>query len=139
MEGSRARAPSKSSSSPGSKLPSIWSTCHECPSFSREASGQPASPGHVSSTPTPPPAAPGDCLKADQVHRGSPASSELAKAWLKYTACPWEDTKLRAYQRPWENHPTSTEPAISPCLLQELEIGGLILTSKSSLSWAEVN
>lgn len=50
MEGSRACAPSKSSSSPGSKLPSAWSTCHECPSFSREASGHPASPGHVSST-----------------------------------------------------------------------------------------
>ena len=89
----------------------------------------------------PPPATSylGDCLKADQVQGSSAASSELAKAWLKYTARPWEDMKPRAYQRPWENHLTSTELVISQCLLEKLKIDGLILTSKSLLSWAEVN
>lgn len=139
MEGSRACAPSKSGCSPGSKILTAWSTCHECPSFCREAFRYSANLGHVSSSPVCLPAAPGTVLRQITFKAALLPHMSMAKVWLKYTARPWEDTKPRALQRPWENHMTSREPTISQCLLQKPKIDGLISTSKSLLSWAKVN
>lgn len=139
MEGSRACAPSKSGCSPGSKILTAWSTCHECPSFYREAFRYSANLGHVSSSPVCLPAAPGTVLRQITFKAALLPHMSMAKVWLKYTARPWEDTKPRALQRPWENHMTSREPTISQCLLQKPKIDGLISTSKSLLSWAKVN
>lgn len=50
MEGSRACAPSKFGSNPGSKILTAWSTSCECPSFFREAFRYPANLGHVSNS-----------------------------------------------------------------------------------------
>lgn len=139
MEGSRACAPSKSGSSPGSKILTAWSMCHECPSFCREAFRYPANPGHVTSSPAHLPAAPGTVLTQIRFKAALLPHLSMAKVWLKYTASPWEDTKPRALQRPWENHMTSRESMISRCLLQKPKIDGLILTSKNLISWATVN
>lgn len=139
MEGSRACTPSKSGCSPGSKILTAWSTCHECPSFCREAFRYSANLGNVSSSPVCLPAVPGTVLRQIRFKAALLPHLSMAKVWLKYTACPWEDMKPRALQRPWENHMTSREPTISQCLLQKPKIDGLISTSKSLLSWAKVN